>query len=175
MKTYKAGEFAELLGVHIKTLQNWDRDGVLKAFRTPTGRRYYTEQQLNEYKLQHEGKVVFYCRIGIRERKDMLECQREFIRKYIKERGMEDFECVEEVGGGMDLERKLWGNLLLRAFNGEIKEIIVAHEDRFIILGFSLFKKLLESRGVKLTTLENKLFSTKEELATELKRVLGEV
>lgn len=39
---YKPRAFAELLGVSVKTLQRWDRDGVLKAHRTPTGRRYYT-------------------------------------------------------------------------------------------------------------------------------------
>lgn len=75
MKTYKSGEFAELLGVHIKTLQGWDKDGVLKAFRTPTVRRYYTEDQYKQYMLENKGKVVAYCRIGIREQKEMLEAQ----------------------------------------------------------------------------------------------------
>jgi hypothetical protein len=42
---YKQKDFAELLGVSVvsvKTLQRWDRDGILKANRTPTDRRYYT-------------------------------------------------------------------------------------------------------------------------------------
>lgn len=34
---YKPKDFAELLGVSVKTLQRWDR-----ANRTPTDRRYYT-------------------------------------------------------------------------------------------------------------------------------------
>ena len=33
-------DFAELLGVSVKTLQRWDREGILKANRTPTDRRY---------------------------------------------------------------------------------------------------------------------------------------
>ena len=32
---YKPKDFAELLGVSVKTLQRWDRDGTLKANRTP--------------------------------------------------------------------------------------------------------------------------------------------
>ena len=39
---YKPKDFAELLGVSVKTLQRWDREGILKANRTPTDRRYYT-------------------------------------------------------------------------------------------------------------------------------------
>lgn len=42
---YKPKDFAELLGVSVKTLQRWDREGTLKTSRTPTNRRYYTYDQ----------------------------------------------------------------------------------------------------------------------------------
>lgn len=48
-KFYKVSEFAELLGVSIKTLQRWDNIGVLKARRTPTNRRCYTHDDYEEY------------------------------------------------------------------------------------------------------------------------------
>lgn len=47
MSIYKPNEFAKLVGVSVKTLQRWDRDGVLKAHRSPTNRRYYTDDQVN--------------------------------------------------------------------------------------------------------------------------------
>ena len=47
-KTYNVSEAAEKIGVSVKTLQRWDRDGKLVANRTPSNRRYYTEIQLNE-------------------------------------------------------------------------------------------------------------------------------
>ena len=46
---YKPKEFAEMIGVSVKTLQRWDRDGVLKACRNPKDRRYYTDRQYAEY------------------------------------------------------------------------------------------------------------------------------
>lgn len=49
MKNYKPQEFAKMLGVTVKTLQRWDRDGQLTANRTPTDRRYYTHSQYVEY------------------------------------------------------------------------------------------------------------------------------
>ncbi|PER29630.1 IS607 family transposase, partial [Bacillus cereus] len=45
MKQYKQKEFSEMLNVSVKTLQRWDTQGVLPAYRNPKGRRYYTEEQ----------------------------------------------------------------------------------------------------------------------------------
>lgn len=54
---YKIREFAELLGVSIYTLRRWDNQGILKAHRTPSNMRYYTEEQLKEFRkgmVKHE-------------------------------------------------------------------------------------------------------------------------
>lgn len=48
---YKPKDFAELLGVSVKTLQRWDKERILKANRTPTNRHYYT----CKYEKQIEG------------------------------------------------------------------------------------------------------------------------
>ena len=48
-KIYKPKEFAELLGVSVRTLQRWDKKGLLVAYRTPTDRRYYTHEQYLKY------------------------------------------------------------------------------------------------------------------------------
>jgi predicted site-specific integrase-resolvase len=45
---YKPGEFAKLIGVAVITLQKWDRQGKLRAYRTLGGRRYYTEEHLKK-------------------------------------------------------------------------------------------------------------------------------
>lgn len=40
--------FADMVGVSPRTLQRWDKEGILKAHRGPTNRRYYTQSQLEE-------------------------------------------------------------------------------------------------------------------------------
>ena len=59
-KNYKPKEFAELLNVSVLTLQRWDNTRKLKAFRTPTNRRYYTYEQYKEFKgiTTFEKKIV---------------------------------------------------------------------------------------------------------------------
>ncbi|PFD89253.1 hypothetical protein CN275_12270 [Bacillus anthracis] len=71
MKQYKPKEFSEMLNVSVKTLQRWDNQGVLPAYRNPKGRSYYTEEQYKEYMGIQEELVqdlisiihVFSCRI----------------------------------------------------------------------------------------------------------------
>ena len=47
-------EFAKMVGRSVKTLQRWDRDGILVAKRTQKNRRYYSEEDyrwlMNGYK-----------------------------------------------------------------------------------------------------------------------------
>ena len=46
----KPKEAAKILNVSIKTLQRWDKADKLKAFRYKSSdRRYYTQEQLNEF------------------------------------------------------------------------------------------------------------------------------
>ena len=50
MKFYKAGEFAKLIGITSVTLRKWDERGWLKPHhKSPSGYRYYSEQQLKKY------------------------------------------------------------------------------------------------------------------------------
>ena len=49
MKLYTPKEFADEIGVTVRTLHRWDNSDILIANRTPTNRRYYTEEQLTEY------------------------------------------------------------------------------------------------------------------------------
>lgn len=37
-KVYNVTQFAEMIGKSVKTLQKWDRDGILKAYRSPSNR-----------------------------------------------------------------------------------------------------------------------------------------
>ncbi len=47
---YKPSEFAEIINVSVRTLQRWDKERTLKAFRPPTDRIYYTYEQYKEFK-----------------------------------------------------------------------------------------------------------------------------
>lgn len=62
MNTLKPSEFANKIGVCFKTVQNWDNKGILQARRTPSGRRYYTREDVENYFIStdvpHDGRWV---------------------------------------------------------------------------------------------------------------------
>jgi predicted site-specific integrase-resolvase len=45
---YTPAEFAQLVGVSVKTLHRWDASGQLPARRRPSGHRFYTDE---DYKI----------------------------------------------------------------------------------------------------------------------------
>lgn len=99
-KYYKPKESAELLNVSAITLQRWDNYGKLKAFRTPTNRRYYTYEQYLEYigihKETDNRKIVIYTRVSTSNQRDDLKNQVEFLRQYANSKGMIVDEVIED-------------------------------------------------------------------------------
>lgn len=49
MKFYSTKEFAEMIGVSSRTLRRWDKNGLLKAKRTPTNRLVYSQNDYENY------------------------------------------------------------------------------------------------------------------------------
>lgn len=50
MKYYKTGDFANLIGISAVTLRKWEETGkLIPHHRSPTGYRYYSEEQLKDY------------------------------------------------------------------------------------------------------------------------------
>ena len=142
---YKPKDFAELLGVSVKTLQRWDREGILKANRTPTDRRYYTYDQYLQFKgINSENdnrQTVIYARVSTRNQKDELQNQVTFLRQFCNAKGIIVDQCIEDYGSGLNYNRKKWNQLLDEVMEQKIKTIIVTHKDRFIRFGYDWFEK----------------------------------
>lgn len=73
MANYKIGEFSKITNLSKSTLQAWDRNGTLKAYRTPTNRRYYTDEHLKKI------KGDFYLNINELTNEEITE---QFIKTY---------------------------------------------------------------------------------------------
>jgi len=62
---------------------------VLKAYRTPKDRRYYTDEQYFEYtgkKTQKSEKTIIYARVSSNNQKEDLNNQVEFLKQYANQK-----------------------------------------------------------------------------------------
>ena len=171
---YKPKDFAELLGISVKTLQRWDREGILKANRTPTDRRYYTYNQYLQFKgIDTENdirQIVIYARVSTRDQKDDLQDQVSFLRQFCNARGVIVDQCIEEYGSGLNCNRKKWNQLLDEVMEQTIKTIIVTHKDRFIRFGYDWFEKFCMKFNT--TIVNNEELSPQEELVQDIVSIL---
>ena len=173
---YKPKDFAELLGVSVKTLQRWDRDGILKANRTPTDRRYYTYDQYLQFKgIQTENDIrdtVIYARVSTRNQKDDLQNQVEFLKQFCNAKGIIVNQCVEDFGSGLNYNRKKWNKLLDEVMANKIKAIVISNKDRFIRFGYDWFEKFCEKFNTKIIIVNNETLSPNEELVQDIISIL---
>ena len=173
---YKPKDFAELLGVSVKTLQRWDRDGILKANRTPTDRRYYTYDQYLQFKgIQTENDIrdiVIYARVSTRNQKDDLQNQVEFLKQFCNAKGIIVNQCIEDFGSGLNYNRKKWNKLLDEVMENKIKTIVISNKDRFIRFGYDWFEKFCEKFNTKIIIVNNETLSPNEELVQDIINIL---
>ena len=122
MKIYSPREFAELVGRTTQTLRRWERDGLLHAYRTPTNRRFYTQQQYQELMgIPPPGRtVIVYCRVSSAGQLHELKTQKVALEQFCIASGRVVSEWLEDVGSGLNFKRKQFVSLMKRVEKGEI-------------------------------------------------------
>ena len=163
---------AKRLNVSVKTLQRWDREGILVAKRTPTDRRYDTEDQYLEYigsSTKSKRKTIAYVRISSANQKDNLQNQITFIRNYVNAKGEILDDVIEDIGSGLNYNRKHWNDLLLNQIpKGEIEKIYITYKDRFVRFGFDWFERFCNHYNCEIVVINNPDTSLQKELIDDL-------
>lgn len=167
----KLKDMADRLGVSIKTLQRWDREGILVAKRTPTNRRYYTEEQYLSYvgKSQPKGLILAYTRVSSRNQIDDLTSQIEFLKHFVNANGEILDEVISDIGSGLNYNRKNWNKLLLDyVAKGLVSKIYITYKDRFVRFGFDWFERFCNYYNCEIVVVKNETTSPQQELVEDL-------
>jgi predicted site-specific integrase-resolvase len=169
-------EAASLLRRHVKTLQRWDRLGLLKPERAPSGRRLYKKSSIDSFlgitSNNVERKTIAYCRVSSQAQKPDLKNQREAIEQFCLKSAKANVEYVEEIGGGLNFKRKKFLDLIDAVSSGEISEIIIAHKDRFARFGFELLQHICNKNNTILTVINIEKLSPEQEMVQDLMTII---
>lgn len=160
MKKYtNTQEACKVLGVHPNTLRRWEKNGKIKAFRTPGNQRLYDLSSL----IKEEGSKIIYVRVSSNEQKQDLENQISNLRSRFP-----NYELIQDIGSGLDFKRKGFRSILERLLLGEISEIVVSHQDRMCRFGFELIEFFAEKFGAKIVVLGETSTSPQAELIGDI-------
>ena len=169
---YTPAVFAKRVGVSVKTLQKWDRMGVLPAKRTITNRRYYTDEDLAAAlrlpRVQKERRTVAYCRVSSQAQQPDLVNQQKVLDEFCKQRKIEVDEWIMEVGGGLNFKRKQFLTLVDAILDGQIERVVLAHQDRLARFGYHLLVHLCYTHQCELLVLNTEELSPEQELVQDL-------
>ena len=176
MPYYTIGEFSKKVGLSISTLRNWDSNGKLKpAYVTSGGHRYYSEEQVNRLiglKLDKQERITIgYARVSSHKQKDDLKRQVENLKMYMIAKGY-SFEIIEDIGSGINYNKKGLNELINKITNREVDKIVILYKDRLLRFGFELIESLCEKYGTKIEIIDNTEKSEEQELVEDLVQII---
>lgn len=172
--TYSPKDFGRLIARTTKTLQRWDREGILVAKRTPTGRRYYThEDYLSVTGQKAQARVtVSYCRVSTAGQKTDLVGQRRAVEEFCIASGRAIEVKLEDIGSGLNYKRKHFNSLMQMVERNEVAEIVIAHKDRLVRFGYEWFESFCTSHGTKIVVMNAESLSPEEEMTKDLLSII---
>ena len=156
----------------MKTIQKWDRLGILPAKRTITNRRYYTDDDLAAAlrlpRVPRRRRIIAYCRVSSQAQKPDLANQQRLLEQYCRERDIQVDEWITEIGGGMNFKRKHFLRLVDAILEGSVERVVLAHPDRLARFAYSLLVHLCETHHCELVVMNTEQVSPEQELVQDL-------
>jgi len=170
----------EILGVHVQTLHNWERVGRIETIRTGGNHRLYNVnkylkennlQSINDEEIIKDEKVdLCYVRVSTVGQKDDLKRQKDYMSsKY------PNYRIIEDIGSGINFNRRGLRKIIKWAINGNIRRIVVAYKDRLTRFGFELIEDLIKeySNGEIIIEKDEEEKEPKEELVEDVLQILN--
>jgi len=166
-----AGEAARALGVSVKTIQRWDKAGLLPVTRTVTNQRRIPVDAVHHL-LKAQGKSLrcaIYARVSSAKQEGNLTRQVERLQQVARERGYQVVALIAEQASGLNEKRKGMKRLLTLIDQQAIDLVLIEYPDRLVRFGFGYLEEAFRWRQVRIEVVEPpKAQTPTEELVADL-------
>jgi putative resolvase len=173
--TYSPKEFGKLIGRTTNTLQKWDRQGTLKAHRSPTNRRYYTHDQYLQYRglvAQEHGLTIVYSRVsGVAQKPDLVK-QINALQAYCQQHSITVDAWMSDIGSGLNYKRKQFNRLMQMIELGQVRRVIIAHRDRLVRFGYDYFEAFCQRHHTEMVVINGENLSPEQEVVRDLMAIV---
>jgi len=176
----------ESLGISSITLLKLEENNKIEIIKTMGGHRKYNIQKyINNNKKKADEKTdinkkntnnveekinLCYIRVSTNGQKSDLEHQKDYMKKKYPK-----YEIIEDIGSGINFNRKGLRKIIKLAIGGKINKLIVAYKDRLTRFGFELIEDLIKeySNGEIIIENEKEEKEPKEELVDDVLQILN--
>lgn len=178
-------EASNLLGVHQRTLYQWEAKGDIETIRTKGNKRLYNIGKYLRLKkcqdntiscenyddLDKETKLnICYVRVSTVGQKDDLERQKDMMKSRYP-----DYVIIEDIGSGLNLNKRGINKIIHLAIIGKINELVIAYKDRLTRFGYELIEEIIKKYSNGKITILNKRQETnpEEELVKDVMAIMN--
>lgn len=162
----KLSDYAKKLGISYSTAWRLWKQGKLDAYQLPTGTVIVREEAANKQACAEIACI--YARVSSSENKDNLKRQSERLVQYATARGYKIYKVVEEIGSGLNDNRKKLISLLS---DKNFTVLLVEHKDRLTRFGANYIQVLLTETGRRLEVV-NGSENEREDLMSDFAAVI---
>lgn len=178
MPYVKANLAADFYKLSPRRLRQLAASGLIKHITTPGGHYLYfidperdsedePEPASESDAAQPVSGDVLYARVSSRRQHRDLERQAKALSDRFPGR-----RVVSDVGSGVDFQRRGFKAILEQLFAGNLRSVVVAHQDRWSRISFDFFQWLFERFGAKLEVLHTTAVDSNRELADDLMEIV---
>lgn len=179
-------EASRVLGVHQRTLYQWEEKGFIETIRTPGGKRMYNVEkyirehknadklnnydELDELDETDEKLNISYVRVSSQGQANDLERQKKLVKD-----AYPDHILVEDIGSGVNFNRRGLKKIIKWAIEGRINELVIAYKDRLARIGYELIENLIKeySDGEIIIMKKKDDLEPEEELMSDMLEIMN--
>ncbi len=168
-----AGEAGRALGVSVKTIQRWDKAGLLPVTRTATNQRRIPEVFIHHL-LKAQGtslRCAIYARVSSakQEHEGHLTRQMERLQQVASARGYQVMALIAEQASGLNEGRGGMKRLFQLIEHQEIDVVLIDYPDRLVRFGYGYLEETFRWKQVRIEVVEPpKAQTPSEELVADL-------
>jgi len=190
MEEYVGGqEASKILGVHQRTLYQWDKKKIIETIRTQGGKRLYNVKKylkslekntsnivhvnnpiINDKLHNNKKNNYIYARVSSQGQKEDLERQIKLLKT-----AYPNYILISDIGSGINMNRKGLRKIIDESIKGYVNEVVIVYKDRLCRFGYELVEDIIDkySSG-KIIILEKKdKKEMKEELVDDVLQIMN--
>lgn len=157
MQMLSISQAAKMLGVHPQRLRAWEKQGLIKPVRLPSGVRRYPLSEIERILRaggatpEPETVALYYARVSTKKQADAgnLDRQLERLRAYAKEKGYRVAAEHFDVASGLNQKRRGLERVLKAAERGDFRKLLIEYPDRLARFGYAYLERHLRHCGVE--------------------------